>query len=1115
AYTVGAFTAAGTEPSVVVSYSQLLSDPVGTTTELIEQLVALDVQGLRTPSEREVAAFVEKDLHRQRRESRTRDAYLNAQQIAWVRLADERRVPNASELPELSELSEGATAVLRAFEASEARISDLSDQLVQADTDYRELQRVHEQLDARHRRVEQSLTAKIELIQQDVNDARANVRQLQARVAERRRAQQRAADSLTSAAQRVRVLRRSRSMRIGVSAAKIRDRLHGRRGRGIDVSFRGLTDHIEAARSALRDPVDRERTLALDTGSDEPPPPNETLRMQRREARARGDRTKVAVLCWDVGHNPFGRAHLLADLLRDRFEVELWGAQFERYGSDIWLPLRDTSIPIRRFPGAHFPEFFKSMSSVAGRIDADAIYVSKPRFPGLGVGVLAKELWNRPLILDVDDFEPSFFQEVEGLDPQALRERDGDPDLELPYGRLWTCACESVLSGVDELTVSNVELEERYGGMIVPHARDEAVFDPARFDRAAVRDRLGLGETDRMILFGGTPRVHKGILQVLEAVDRLGDERVRVGVFEIRELADLRGQIGKLDHWIVPVPFHSFSELPRALVAADLSVALQSPDHPVSRYQMPAKVTDAMAMGVPCLVTPVPPLQPLIDKDVVEVFDGDVPLDERLRDFFANPDSATDRAQRARDVFLESYSYATVRPVVASAIERHLDDPPPLTHGLTSIVGVARDLFAPRPVTSVRERVPRRRMPAGSTYDLVVFWKQNDTGIYGRRQDMFLKYLERSGRFAKIVHFDHPMSVEGLLRTAQRGLGSADQNRLVAQQTLRRKIHREDRGAVRSRTFLFAGGRTSLAMKLPPRSQYLSYVRSVLERERIGQDRPVVFWVYPTNNFLPNLVDRLAPDIVVADVVDDNRTWYEPDTPMYDKVQQNYAEVLERSDVVLANCDPVARSMREFATDVHVVPNACELPGQMQHTERPRELRGLVGPIIGYAGNMSGRIDIALIRDLARARRDWNFVFVGSTHMDRSALDLAREVNVRLIGTKRYDAAQAIISQFDVALIPHLDNEMSRSMNPLKAYVYCSLGVPIVSTPVANLEQLADFITFANGTAEFVAAIESALATGRRVPDRDTLWPHSWDVRVEEVLALVDEAVEQRRSGGG
>jgi len=380
---------------------------------------------------------------------------------------------------------------------------------------------------------------------------------------------------------------------------------------------------------------------------------------------------------------------------------------------------------------------------------------------------------------------------------------------------------------------------------------------------------------------------------------------------------------------------------------------------------------------------------------------------------------------------------------------------------------------------------------------------------------MFLKYLERSGRFAKIVHFDHPMSVEGLLRTAQRGIGSSDQNRLVAQQTLRRMIHREDRGAVRSRTFLFGGGRASLAMKLPPRSQYLSYVRSVLEREGIGKDRPVVFWVYPTNNFFPNLADRLAPDIVVADVVDDNRTWYEPGTPMFERVQQNYAEVLERSDVVLANCEPVAQSMRQFATDVHVVPNACELPGELQHTERPRELRGLSGPIIGYAGNLSGRIDIALIRDLARARRNWNFVFVGSTHMDRSVLDLATEPNVHLIGTKRYDAAQAIISHFDVALIPHLDNRMSRSMNPLKAYVYCSLGVPIVSSPIANLEQLAEFITFANGTDEFVAAIEKALVTGRKIPDRVTLWPHSWNVRVEGVMALVDEAMERRRTGGG
>ena len=33
------------------------------------------------------------------------------------------------------------------------------------------------------------------------------------------------------------------------------------------------------------------------------------------------DRPKVAVIAWDVGHNPLGRAHCLADILARRFDV--------------------------------------------------------------------------------------------------------------------------------------------------------------------------------------------------------------------------------------------------------------------------------------------------------------------------------------------------------------------------------------------------------------------------------------------------------------------------------------------------------------------------------------------------------------------------------------------------------------------------------------------------------------------------------------------------------------------------------------------------------------------------------------------------------------------------
>jgi glycosyltransferase involved in cell wall biosynthesis len=654
--------------------------------------------------------------------------------------------------------------------------------------------------------------------------------------------------------------------------------------------------------------------------------------------------------------------------------------------------------------------------------------------------------------------------------------------------------------------VSNPELEARYGGLLVPHARDEAVFDPDRFDRAEARARLGLGSDDRLILFGGTPRAHKGILELLQALEDLGDERVRVGVFDTPELQGLRQQIGSLARWMRPLPVRAFDDLPELLAAVDLSCALQAPDHPVSQHQMPAKVTDAMAMAVPCLVTPVPPLQPLIDKDVVEVFDGDVPLAARIREVLADPEASADRARRARDAFLESYSYAAVRPTVAAAIDRLLEAPPPLAPELSSLVTTARQLFGP---PGTRTPAPRPRVPAGATYDLAVFWKQNDTGIYGRRQDMFLKYLEQSGRFHTIVHFDQPMAAEGLLQVARRSFGTPDQNRLVLAQTVRRLARRGDHGAVRQRTYLYAGGSASRALRLPGRDHYPDWVRGVLEREGIGA-RPLLCWVYPTNTFLPDLIDALQPAVVVADVVDDNRTWYAAGTPMHDQLERNYAEVLARSDVVLANCEPVAESMRSFTSQVEVVPNACELPDAPAARARPSALAGLSGPIIGYAGNLSDRLDLPLLRSLARARPDWTFVLLGSAHRDRSALDLAREPNIRLLGPKPYDEARELIRHFDVGLIPHLDNDMTRSMNPLKAFVYCSLGVPVVSTPVANLDELAGLITVAEGTDGFVAAIDEALRAGRPAPDRDALLPHSWTVRVERVLELVDTAASSR-----
>ena len=132
----------------------------------------------------------------------------------------------------------------------------------------------------------------------------------------------------------------------------------------------------------------------------------------RKQPAAGESRTRVTVITWDLGHNPLGRAYLLADVLRRDYDVELVGAQFPRFGNEVWEPLRNCSrVAIKSFPGGNFPEHFKRMEDIAQQVEGDVIYVSKPRLPGLELAILAKLHRNRPVIVDVGRLRTGIFQE--------------------------------------------------------------------------------------------------------------------------------------------------------------------------------------------------------------------------------------------------------------------------------------------------------------------------------------------------------------------------------------------------------------------------------------------------------------------------------------------------------------------------------------------------------------------------------------------------------------------------------------------------------------------------------------------------------------------------------
>ena len=858
------------------------------------------------------------------------------------------------------------------------------------------------------------------------------------------------------------------------------------------------------------------------------------------EKRAGGQpKTKITVVAWDLGHNPLGRTYLLADVLRNDYDVELVGANFPRFGSDIWKPLRNCSrVTIKSFPGANFPEHFNHMEDIARQIEGDVIYVSKPRLPSIELAILAKLQRNRPVILDVDDHELGFFKNHQPLTLDEAKAQRNKQDFKCPHDEIWTRYSESLIPLFDQVTVSGEELQKKFAGQVLPHIRDEFDFDPTAYPRDLLRAELGFTPRDKVVLFVGTPRMHKGVAQILAALKKLNRPDYKLVVVGTPVDWEARRFLAKCSPGDVTVVADTpFCDLPGYLCIGDLICLIQAEDKEISLYQTPAKFTDGLSMGIPMLASNVPPLVTLANKALVELLD-DSPLERKIDEIFSNYETYKRKAMRNRKVFLREYSYAAHLPRLKKSIESLLGNPAPVPDAFVELIACHRGMFSnsarlPRVTAKIvvdrrgntapaadnvrptSSRSPRATLAAkaDNELDIVFFWKQNDTGIYGRRQDMLVKYLAKDPRIHRIFHFDAPLN---LLQSGQAAVKSGQAGRysharLVLFQTLARKLRLQDTNKVRFDTFIHAGTKRRVPglMKriVPCEKDYLEYLDRTMKRHNIGQRR-TVFWVCPNNFDFPSIADRFQPDLVVADVIDDQRQW--PVKPNYrEKLHANYQDVLARSDLTFTNCRSVFESMQEFTGNIHLISNAAEiLEDEARHWPKPAELRSMQGPVIGYVGNLDiARIDLDLLAVTAAQRPDWNLVFIGSMHQNKDLLDLNKFKNVHFLGVRPYEKAIRYIRHFDVAIVPHLDNQLTRHMNPLKLYVYFSLHVPVVITPIANAGEFEEFIEIGRTAEEFIERISHCLdndtISGNLDSIRSLLNANSWDERVSRMLLLI------------
>lgn len=407
-----------------------------------------------------------------------------------------------------------------------------------------------------------------------------------------------------------------------------------------------------------------------------------------------GPPPSMTVLSWDVCRNHFSKAYNLAEAMPDPARVKLVGFSF--FDEPVFGPYADAEPAFETLylDGGVLPEWGSQMARAVAAVDTDVVYAVKPRLPSLGTALLANAAFGTPVILEANDLESVVTTPRVGQLVTTLSTADvdpADPDLANPYGAKWTALMEGFASRVPSRATHNSNLDDQFGGgaYMVRNPKDDRHFDPDAYDREATRAALGFGPSERVLLFGGMVRKHKGVFEFADLVEAAGPQ-YRLLVVGSRQTPDqdrLRKKSGNRVQILPPMDRNAMAKVNQA---ADAVVLWLDPSVPASHYQMPFKLTDALAMKVPVLANDIGDLGDLGRQGYVKTvpYRDHEALVAALHDLDRDRTATEEMVQRGRRLYLRQFSYQSVR----TSLELILDQVAP-TRGVIPVAKEFAEFF--------------------------------------------------------------------------------------------------------------------------------------------------------------------------------------------------------------------------------------------------------------------------------------------------------------------------------------------------------------------------------------------------------------------------------------
>jgi glycosyltransferase involved in cell wall biosynthesis len=288
---------------------------------------------------------------------------------------------------------------------------------------------------------------------------------------------------------------------------------------------------------------------------------------------------------------------------------------------------------------------------------------------------------------------------------------------------------------------------------------------------------------------------------------------------------------------------------------------------------------------------------------------------------------------------------------------------------------------------------------------------------------------------------------------------------------------------------------------------------SVLAKRR-GLSNPIVWIAIPT---AVEIVGRLNESLIIYHVSDkyDANTMDHATDPAF--IRKLHERAIDAADLIFYSSRKLLNEAERARDKSHLLEQAVDFDHWSRisgsHLQVSATVSAIPRPRIGYFGAIEPwLIDQELIKQAARERPEWNWVFIGNKS---KGLEIESLRNVYFLPPVSYDELPGYAAGFDVCVLPwNTEVPFTSYGSAIKVREYLASGKPVVISPLPEYESMSDVLRIGRSRGQFLELVNDALQeTGseRSRLRQDAVRDGTWDARAEWVSGLIEQALLRKQ----